>query len=223
MIKKNIMELQDIEMDYKGDKLLDNYANLSPYIRIEYSILSHAEITFPFYYKKERKELGLTPTEKIDVQVYRYLNTKYEDYKDADKLIVRLNCPYNEEEIHLEIFSVYKQEAEGLIPCDDFIDYLNICLYTNNLPSALFYLNQHIWKDYNVQQQNFLSLLPVLNSGIFTYWKGEDKIMVNPIIQWDLMNSLETLLQNKWDVSDDMNQEASSAYDMIIRAVYNIK
>ena len=224
-------EDNEFEIDYKGDKLLDHYSNISPYVRMEYSIFSTQEnnLSFPFYYKQERRIIELTSQMDIDHQVYRYLNMNYEDFKDAENLIVRLNCPYNIEELHLEVFSIYKENAEGLTLCHDFIDYLNICLYTNNLPSALFYLNRNtVWKDYPISQQNFLVLLPVMNSGIFKYYHGEDSLgnpvaMVNPITQWGILNNDYRFEDKSWDMSEmSSSEEENKVYDMLIRSVYNL-
>jgi hypothetical protein len=221
-------EDNEFELDYKGDKLLDHYSNISPYLRMEYSLFSYYEINYPFYFKQETRIIELTSYKDIDEQVYRYLNAYYEDFKDADNLIVRLNCPYNKEELHLEVFSVYKEKSEGLMKCHDFIDYLNICLYTNNLPSALFYLNKHIWKDYPISQQNFLRLLPIMNSGIFKYYHGENEsgekvTMVNPISQWGILNNDLNMNDPEWDMSEmSSSDEENKLYDMLIRSVYNL-
>ena len=219
----------EINNDYKGDKLLDHYSNISPYLRIEYTLFNNEDIPFPFYYRITKRTIPLTSSELIDHQVYRYLNSHYNDFNDADKLIVRLNCQYNTESLNVFIYSVYLEEKENTKVCRDFIDYTLICLSTDNLPSALFYLNRDVWKEYPISQQNFIILMPVLNSGFFTYYKGTDdegnlKVMVNPAMHWNLLNYDDRLINSNWDM-DGLEENSCNdvLYDAMIRSIYDLK
>lgn len=219
----------ELQINYLGDKLLDHYSNISTFVRMEYSILSHYDIKFPFYYKEEIQKIDINPSTPIDEQVYKYLNDNLDKYHDVDNLIVKLNCEYNKAELELKIFSVYKMKKKKLKECGDFIDYLNICLYTNNLPSALFYLNENnVWNDFNYTNKVFLILLPVLNSGIFKYSdivdeSGSVDIVVNEVPQWKKVKEIKSGFKRKNVFSDiSPEQKENEVYDMLIRSVYNL-
>ncbi len=172
-------------INYVGSSPISTIENIMDYMKLEEVNMFQHNVNFPFYYTRVYRWLKIDSDKSIIEQIYDDLNTLYDQYKDCQNIIVKLNCDYEEPVIDLEIFPIIEKNSElgdkVRILCENMFDYSDLCVFNSGTLDQLI-LNNPFQYLYSKSDMKFLKILPFLNCGITRFVDGK----ILPIEYWDL-------------------------------------